>query len=51
MQVLHYHKKGARLNTIERFYIHAEYATNQLNDSHTKFPNAISDTLLKTHWL
>jgi len=50
MQILHYHKKGAHLNTIEQFYIHAEYASNNhLNDSHTVFPNAIFDTLLKTH--
>ena len=26
MQVLEYHKKGAHLNTIEWFHIHAEYA-------------------------
>jgi hypothetical protein len=44
------HKKSARLNTLERYYIHAEYAANDhLNDSHTIFPNAIFDTLLKTH--
>jgi hypothetical protein len=28
MQVLHYHKKGAHMNTIERFHIHAEYTEN-----------------------
>jgi hypothetical protein len=51
MQVLHYHKIGAHLNTIECFYIQAEYATkNYLNDSHTVFPNAIFDTLLEIHW-
>jgi hypothetical protein len=50
MQVLHHHKKGAHLNTLERFYIHAEYTTNNhLNDSHTILPNKIFDTLLKTH--
>ena len=49
MQVLQYHKKGAHLNTIERYYIHAEYAANHLNDSHTVFPNAVFDTILKTH--
>jgi hypothetical protein len=48
MQVLHHHKK-AHLNTIERFYIHADYvANNHLNDSHSIFPNIIFDTLLKT---
>jgi len=26
MHVLHYQEKGAHLNTVERFYIHAEYA-------------------------
>ena len=31
-QILYYQKKGPRLNTIERFYIHKEAATdNQLN--------------------
>jgi hypothetical protein len=50
MQILHYHKKAAQLNTLERHYIHADYASNNhLNDSHTTFPNAIFDTLLKTH--
>jgi hypothetical protein len=50
MQVLHHHKKGAHLNTIERFYIHANYvASNNLNDYHSLFPNIIFDTLLKTH--
>ena len=49
-QVLHYQKKGTHLNTVERFYNHAEYASNNhLNDSHIVFPNAIFDTLLKTH--
>jgi hypothetical protein len=50
MQVLHYQNKGAHLNTIEQFYIHAEHASNNhLNDSHTIFPNRIFDTLLKTY--
>jgi hypothetical protein len=49
MQKYH-NKKGAHLNTLERFYIHAESATNNhLNDSHTIFPNNIFDTLLKTY--
>jgi hypothetical protein len=51
MQILQYHAKGSHLTTVERFYIHAEYITNNhLNDNHTIFPNAIFDTLLKTHW-
>ena len=50
MQILYHHKKGAHLNTLERFYIHAESATNNhLNDSYTIFPNKIFDTLLKTY--
>jgi hypothetical protein len=50
MQILQCHRKGAHLNTIERFHIHAEFATNNhLNDNQTVFPNAISDTLIKTH--
>jgi hypothetical protein len=49
-EVLHYHKKGKHLNTIELFHIHAEYASNNhLHDSHAIFPNTIFDTLLKTH--
>jgi len=48
MQVLHHQKKGAHLNTIERFNIHIEHAAgNHLNDEHTIFPNKIFDTLLK----
>jgi len=38
------------LNTIERYYIHAEHAANNhLNDDHTTFPNKIFDTLLKAY--
>ena len=48
--ILDFYKEGAHFNTIEQFYINADYASNShLNDSHTVFPNAISDTLLKTH--
>jgi hypothetical protein len=48
MQVLYHQKKGAHLNTIERFNIHIEHAAgNHLNDEHTIFPNKIFDTLLK----
>ena len=28
MEILEYQKKGANLNTVERFYIHAEYTAN-----------------------
>ena len=49
-QVLHHHKKGAHLNTVERFYIHAKYITNNhLNDNQSIFPNIIFDPLLKIH--
>ena len=39
MQILHYHKKGAHLNAVDRYHIYAEYAANNLNDNHTIFPN------------
>ena len=49
MQVLEHHSKGAHLNTLERFHVYAEYATdNHLNDNHTVFPNKIFNVLLKT---
>jgi hypothetical protein len=48
MQILQCHKKGAHLNTIERYHIYTEAkANNHLNDDHTIFPNAIFDTLSK----
>jgi len=50
MKILQYQKKGAHLNTVERFYIHTEYAVNNhLNGSQNIFPNAIFDTILATH--
>ena len=50
MQVLHYQNKGAHLKTMERYYIYAEFITNNhLNDSQNIFPSAIFDALLKTH--
>jgi hypothetical protein len=50
MQILQYQKKGPHLNTIERFYIHVEAASNNhLNDRHTIFPNRIFDTILKIY--
>jgi hypothetical protein len=50
MQVLQLQNKGAHLNTIERFYIYAEYTNNNhLNDDSTIFPNKVFDTLLKPH--
>jgi len=48
MQVLHHQKKGAHLNTMERFHIHIEHAaSNHLNDEHTIFRNKVFDTLIK----
>jgi len=48
--ILYYNRKAALLNTIEKFYIHAEFtANNHLNDSQNIFPNGIFDTLLNTH--
>jgi len=50
MQVLHYQKKDPHLNTIERFFIHIEVASNNhLNESHAVFPIRIFDTILKTY--
>jgi hypothetical protein len=51
MQIIHSHKKGPHLNTIERFHIHIEsIAYNHLNDDHTIFPNPIFDILSRTDW-
>ena len=48
IQVLHYHRKGAHLNILERFHIHTESAANNhLDDNHTILPNAIFDTLAR----
>jgi len=50
MQILHLQNKVAHLNTIERFYIYAEYTKeNNLNDDSTISPNNIFDMLLKPH--
>jgi hypothetical protein len=49
MEILHCHRKGAHLNTIEKFHIHAESVNNNhLNDPQMIHPNAIFDTLMKT---
>jgi uncharacterized protein YvpB len=49
-QIVHCHRKGARLNTTERFHIHTEFAANNhLNDPQTIFPNAIFNTLTKAN--
>ena len=50
MQIVHCHRKGAHLNTIERFHIHTEFAANNhLNDPQTIIPNAIFNTLTKAN--
>ena len=47
MQILQRQNKGAYLNTIERYYIYAEFTkNNHLNDEHTISPNKIFETLL-----
>jgi hypothetical protein len=49
MQILQNQKKGAHLNTIEKYHIYTEAkADNHLNDEHTIFPNAIFDILSTT---
>jgi len=49
MEIVHYHKKGAHLNTLEKFHIHIESVkNNHLNDPQTIHPNAIFDALIKT---
>jgi len=45
---LKYHDKGTHLNTIERYYIYAEFSKNhRLNDKHFITPNKVFDVLLK----
>jgi hypothetical protein len=47
MQILHYQRKGAHLNTLEKYHIYTETkADNHLNDEHTIFPNTIFDLLI-----
>ena len=50
MQILQYNKKSTHLNTIERYYIHAEFtANNHLSYSQNIFPNPIFEAILNTH--
>jgi len=50
MQILQRHSKEAHLNTIERYYIYAEFTKdNNLNDEHNISPNKIFDALLEAH--
>ena len=52
MQPLQYLGKGTHLNTVERYYIHAEFSNNNhLNDEHTIHTNKIFEALLKPHQL
>jgi len=48
MQILQRQNKGSYFNTIESFYIYAEYLSNHhLNDEHTIFLNIVFEALLK----
>jgi len=50
MHILQRQNKGSHLNTIERFYVYAEYLNNNhFNDEHTVFPCIIFEALLKPH--
>jgi len=47
MQILQRKNKEAYINTIERYYIYAEFTkNNHLNDEHTIYPNKIFEALL-----
>jgi hypothetical protein len=46
MQVLQYQRKGPHLNTLQKYYIHAETTKNNyLNDDHTVIPNKIFEAI------
>jgi len=48
MQIIQLQKKVIHLDTIERFHIHKESATNnQLNDEYTLSTNRIFDNILR----
>jgi hypothetical protein len=48
MQIIQLQKKDIHLDTIERFHIHREAATNNhLNDDHSLSTNRIFDTILR----
>ena len=48
MQIIQYQRKGAHLNTIERYHIYPEFtAGNHLNDPQTISPKAIFQILTK----
>jgi protein-arginine kinase activator protein McsA len=50
MQILQYQDKGTHLNTIEQFFIYAEFSQNShLNDEQSISPNRIFEALLKPH--
>ena len=50
MQILQHREKGTHLNTIERFFIYAEFSKNHhLNDEQSISPNKIFDAMLKLH--
>ena len=48
MQILQYHGKRSHLNTVEIYYIYAEFSKNyHLNDEHFTSPNKNFDALLE----
>jgi len=47
MEVLHFHKNGTHLNTIERFYIHKEAMNNNHLNEYTETTNQIFNTILE----
>jgi hypothetical protein len=50
MQILQYDGKETQLNTIQRYYIYAEFSeNNHLNDKHTIYPDKTFYALLKPH--
>jgi hypothetical protein len=49
IQILHYQKKIAHPNNLERYHIHTEFTTNNhLHYSQNTFPNETFDAILKT---
>ena len=48
MEALHFQKKGAHLNIIERFYIHKEVTNNNhLNEEYIETSNQIFNTIIE----
>ena len=48
MQIIHFNKKGARMDTVEKFYIYKETMKgNQLNEKYRVQPNKSFETILQ----